>query len=285
VLYQLGDFNGSEQHFRTGVEILAALISRSPENQRLYLEITTPRLELAALLIHEGKRSEAETLIREVGATDTALAQNELARYLATWAAPQERDGRRAVIHAEKAVAATNRRNESYLDTLAAAYALAGDFTNAVSVQREAGALTQNSERTKDVEFRVKLYQSNETYVDDVILAKTAGGLLAAGRFTAAEPLARDCVRILEGEQPDGPGLFKARSLLGRALLGQGKYAEAEPLLLSCYESLKSQTNSVPATCQATLKEVLQCIVQVYGATGRTEARDKWQRKLTGLTP
>jgi TolA-binding protein len=97
--------------------------------------------------------------------------------------------------------------------------------------------------------------------------------------------LARDCVWILEKEQPDGPDLFKARSLLGRALLGQGKYAEAEPLLLSCHESLKSQTNSVPAASQGMLKEVLQSLVQLYEATGHAEARDEWRRKLTGLAP
>jgi hypothetical protein len=70
---------------------------------------------------------------------------------------------------------------------------------------------------------------------------------------------------------------------LGRALLGQGKYAEAGPLLLSWYESLKSPTNSVPETRQTYLKEVLQSLVQLCEATGRTEARDEWQRKLTEL--
>ena len=40
----------------------------------------------------------------------------------------QLRDGRDAVLFAEKAARATDRKNAEYLDTLAAAYAEAGRF-------------------------------------------------------------------------------------------------------------------------------------------------------------
>ena len=47
--------------------------------------------------------------------------------------------------YAEKAVAATNRKDHAILDTLAAAYAEAGQFTNAISTQKEAIGLVQDA--------------------------------------------------------------------------------------------------------------------------------------------
>ena len=53
------------------------------------------------------------------------------------------------MVFAEKAVAATNRKTPADLDTLAAAYAEAGQFEKAVSTQQEAIALLQ-TEAEKD---------------------------------------------------------------------------------------------------------------------------------------
>ena len=51
------------------------------------------------------------------------------------------RDGPRAVDFAAKAAALTNRKSPPMLAALAAAYAEAGQFTNAVNAQLEALAL------------------------------------------------------------------------------------------------------------------------------------------------
>jgi hypothetical protein len=62
---------------------------------------------------------------------------------------------------AQKAVAKTERKDPAILDTLAAAYAEAGDFPKAASTQREAIALCQEDKRKSDFTARLKLYESN----------------------------------------------------------------------------------------------------------------------------
>lgn len=63
---------------------------------------------------------------------DYASAQNQLAWLLATHPDPSVRNGRRAIVLAEQANAATTRRHPSILRTLAAAYAEAGRFPEAI---------------------------------------------------------------------------------------------------------------------------------------------------------
>jgi Flp pilus assembly protein TadD len=63
---------------------------------------------------------------------------NNLAWLLAVCPDEKIRDGRRAVTLAEKAVELTERKNATFLDTLAAAYAEARRFDDAVRVQQEA---------------------------------------------------------------------------------------------------------------------------------------------------
>jgi predicted Zn-dependent protease len=62
------------------------------------------------------------------------------------------------------AVAGTNRKDPSTLDTLAAAYAEAADFAKAVSTEKEAVALLHDGETKKAYEARLKLYNSNAPF-------------------------------------------------------------------------------------------------------------------------
>jgi tetratricopeptide (TPR) repeat protein len=110
---------------------------------------------LERVLRKQGKLPEAKTTLRDAikllrkHPVGHRLAQNEIAWLLATYPDPEVRDGRSAVTYAEKAVAATSRANASYLDTLAAAYAEAGDFVKAVTVQTEAIALLDTAVRMR----------------------------------------------------------------------------------------------------------------------------------------
>jgi tetratricopeptide (TPR) repeat protein len=89
---------------------------------------------------------------------------NRLAWFLATCSDSAIRDGRRAVGYAEMAVAKTDRKDPGYLDTLAAAYAEAGEFAKAADVQREAIRLCQDDKTKDDLTARLKLYESNTPY-------------------------------------------------------------------------------------------------------------------------
>ena len=66
---------------------------------------------------------------------------------------------------AERTAVLTRRQDPGILDTLAAAYAAVGQFTNAACVQQEAIAL-QNEQQKKDYGSRLKLYESGIPYRD-----------------------------------------------------------------------------------------------------------------------
>jgi hypothetical protein len=61
-------------------------------------------------------------------------------------------------------VAATSRQEISYLDTLAAAYAEAGQYAKAVSALEDAIALEYDDTRKKDYASKLRLYQSGSPY-------------------------------------------------------------------------------------------------------------------------
>jgi tetratricopeptide (TPR) repeat protein len=129
-------------------------------------------LSFERVLRKQGKLLDAKTALREAiklfqenhAAYRYRQAQNDIAWRLATYPDPEIRDGRGAVTYAEKAVAATSRANASYLDTLAAAHAEAGDFVKAVAVQKEAMALMRTEAEKQGYTSRLKLYESGLPY-------------------------------------------------------------------------------------------------------------------------
>jgi tetratricopeptide (TPR) repeat protein len=76
---------------------------------------------------------------------DFEPALNNLAMLRASCPQPEFRDGRQAVQLAERACELSGRRNPSFLGTLAAAYAEAGRFGDAVKTMQEALALARAS--------------------------------------------------------------------------------------------------------------------------------------------
>ena len=126
---------------------------------------------LSAVLGREGKRAEAERVASEAAAAVDwcrkrsvyavdAWSQNDHAWLLATSSDAQLRDGSKAIVFAEQAVAATNRRNPEYLATLAAAYAEVRQFEKAIATQKEAITLTMDVYRRTALEAHLRLYQS-----------------------------------------------------------------------------------------------------------------------------
>jgi tetratricopeptide (TPR) repeat protein len=128
---------------------------------------------LSAVLGREGERAEAERVASEAAAAVDwcrkksvyavdAWSQNDHAWLLATFWDAQLRDGSNAVVFAEQAVSATNRRNPDYLATLAAAYAEVRQFEKAIAIQKEAIALTTDVYRRTALGAHLKLYQSGK---------------------------------------------------------------------------------------------------------------------------
>ena len=92
---------------------------------------------------------------------------NNLAWILATNPDAKIRNGAEAIRHAKAAVAATGGDEPGFLDTLAAAYAEAGKFSEAVkTAQRALSAVTAKKQvdLAEQIESRLKTYQRGEPY-------------------------------------------------------------------------------------------------------------------------
>jgi tetratricopeptide (TPR) repeat protein len=121
-----------------------------------------------------GRRGEALKLREQVLALDrkvlgpehpgTLNAMNKLAWMLATSDVATIRNGTNAVQLAETAVAATSRKNWSFLDTLAASYAETQQFDKAAAAEREAIDLLKTGPEKKDCVSRLNLYLANKPY-------------------------------------------------------------------------------------------------------------------------
>ncbi len=235
---------------------------------------------LAEALGRQGNYAEAKALFLEAAKDANAHTLNEIAFRLATAAAPKLRDGPVALILAEKAVAGTNRKDPLIVDTLAAAYAEVGQFTNAVRVQQEAIALLQDENQKPGYIERLRLYESGQPYRNHGQLAELTKALLDEQKPSEAEAVARECLALREQLIPDDWRTFNVRSLLGGSLLGQKKYTETEPLLLSGYEGMKQREDKIADAGKPRLKEAMQRLVQLYETTGQSDAVAQWSRKL-----
>jgi tetratricopeptide (TPR) repeat protein len=98
-------------------------------------------------------------------APKSAEAHNALAWLLATAGTPGFRDGKRALDLARKACALSGWANAAHLDTLAAAYAEAGDFAEAVRWQEKAVADPSfKGTDLKEAQARLALYKARKAY-------------------------------------------------------------------------------------------------------------------------
>ena len=93
-----------------------------------------------------------------------AWSHNSLALDPATCPEAKYRDGKQAVESATRACELTEWKEAYMLDTLAAAYAEAGDFDAAVKWQTKANALYSDDKDKTEGEARLKLYQARTPY-------------------------------------------------------------------------------------------------------------------------
>lgn len=94
-----------------------------------------------------------------------AVAQNDYAWLLATCPQSAIRDSKLAIEAAEKAVNLTGRKNGSFLDTLAAAYASAGRWEDAITTAEQAvGELSGADQYAADQ--RLGLYREKKPFVE-----------------------------------------------------------------------------------------------------------------------
>jgi Flp pilus assembly protein TadD len=130
-----------------------------------------PRNNLAVVLMQQGKSKEAVAQYRAamtINPRDPSFPTN-LAWLLATNSDPSVRNGAEAVSLAERALALTPVENATTLDSLAAAYAEAGQFDEAVATARRArdlAATEGNKSLARSIETRIDLYVQHDAYRD-----------------------------------------------------------------------------------------------------------------------
>ena len=96
-------------------------------------------------------------------------AQNHLAWLLATRLPAESGNAVRAVALAERACKLTDNRVATYLDTLAASYAAAGRFDDAVGTAQKAIQLADPTGQTQlvsNIEMRLELYRAGRAYYE-----------------------------------------------------------------------------------------------------------------------
>jgi tetratricopeptide (TPR) repeat protein len=100
---------------------------------------------------------------------DSLTVANNLAWLLATGHDASHRDARAAVEFAERAAQLTERRDPAVLDTLAAAYAASGRFSDATRTLRRAieiGRSIGDAELVAELEQRLALYRARRPYIE-----------------------------------------------------------------------------------------------------------------------
>jgi len=101
----------------------------------------------------------------------------DLARIRATGAEPAWRDGEAAVRLAESACAMTGRTQASYLDTLAAAYAEAGRFEEAVTTAQQAVALATSGKQqalATAIQAHLELFRAGQALREAIVPQEAA---------------------------------------------------------------------------------------------------------------
>jgi tetratricopeptide (TPR) repeat protein len=154
--------------------------------------------------------------------------------------------------------------------TLAATYDAAGQFAKAEPLYRSFVAQAQNQFGAGDP--RISAAQ-----------AQLGLNLLRQKKYTDAEPLLRDCLKVRQQKQPDAWTTFNTQSMLGGSLLGQKEYDEAESLLLQGYEGMKQRQAQIPKAAHARLSEAVERLVELYDAWGRPEDAARWRKELEML--
>jgi len=157
VLLKQGEFDEAINHFQQALKL-------SPNNPGIYHN-------LGNAYAAKGKFGEAIGYYRQALKIkpDFAVSLNALARIFATNSNTELQDPNQAIELAERAAKLTKYRNATVLDTLAAAYASAEKFSEAVETAEKALRLAESAQQnqlTEQIANHLQLYKSSEPYIE-----------------------------------------------------------------------------------------------------------------------
>ena len=170
--YNLALVDVNRRRYTNAADRLNRVLRSQPENDEV-------RYHLAGALHQSGDARSALREYRAVAARHPdSPAANNLAWILATHPDDGTRDGAEAVRIAERVCEQSKYQDLSALDTLAAGYAEAGRFADAIRTIERAVKLAQTQSDAPRVELfrqRLVLYQSNRPFRDTIRSARQAG--------------------------------------------------------------------------------------------------------------
>jgi len=168
------DPNFAEGHHRLGVSLLSQkkfdeAVVHLRDVVRLTPGAASAHGDLARALVKRGRIAEAAAHFAETVRLDPrhASAHNSLAWILAAYDVPRPPDTADAITLAQRACELTGQKDPAALDTLAAAYAAAGRFREAVATARQALALAtspQHEALADRIRARLRLYGAGRPY-------------------------------------------------------------------------------------------------------------------------
>jgi tetratricopeptide (TPR) repeat protein len=152
---------------------------------------------------------------------------------------------------------------------LAVAYESIGRWSDAEPLRRERVAFMQKTEPAGSLPL------AND-------LGPLGHNLLQQEKWSEAEPVLRECLKILDASHSEDWSRFNTMSMLGAALVGQERYDEAEPLIVDGYEGLKERETTVPRRANLPyLPEAARRAIRLYEAWGKPEKAAEWKEKLS----
>lgn len=139
------------------------------ESLRIAPQYFRARNNLGAVYLQKGEIKQAIACWNEAlrYKSDNVEVINNLAWVRATWGNPEFRNSDEAVRLATRACELTGYAQPDILDTLAAAYAAAGKFPQAIETAKKAFKLAEDAGRedlAKEIQGRLQLYKSNQPY-------------------------------------------------------------------------------------------------------------------------
>jgi protein O-mannosyl-transferase len=154
-LSTVGRFDEAIAHYR-------AAIQQKPD-------AVEARHNLGTILYRQGKTAEAVAQLREAlrRQPDYVLSLDQLAWIRATCPQPSVRNGAEAVELAQRAAQLSDGRQPAIFDTLAAAYAEAGRYGEAVDTAQKAIDLARqqrNAPLVESIQARLRLYQTKKPF-------------------------------------------------------------------------------------------------------------------------
>jgi serine/threonine protein kinase/tetratricopeptide (TPR) repeat protein len=147
---------------------------------------------------------------------------------------------------------------------------------NYVAAQDEAGRYAEAESCLRQWLSRVERGPARNTPEHSAVLQELGQNLVRQEKWTEAETSLRECLKLREGPDPRGWHTFRAKSLLGAALVGQTRYDEAETLLEESFEGLRQTASFVPMPMRRMqLAAAADRLISLYDAAGKKAEADR----------